>query len=137
MNPKAKKILVIEDDRRISTALAIRLEANGYEVLTAPNGFEGLKLAVGEIPDLIMTDIWMPVGLGFSVAQRLQTLGLENIPLVFITGSKVDGLKKAADDLGAAAFFEKPYDQGQLLQTIERLLASASENNERSAAPVR
>jgi CheY-like chemotaxis protein len=117
-----KKILVMEDDKKIATALAIRLEAAGYEVLTAPDGFDGLRLVMEDRPDLILMDIWMPVGTGFSVAQRLHTLGLTGIPLIFITASKLKGLKEAAQKLGAAAFFEKPYDPEQLLAAIAHAL---------------
>src|SRR5438093_13786843 len=104
-----KKILVIEDDKKITAALAIRLETAGYAVRTASNGLEGLKLVLDERPDLILMDIWMPVGLGFSVAQRLRSLGLAGIPIIFITASKLNGLAEAAKELGAVAFFEKPY----------------------------
>jgi len=138
MKMNRKKILVVEDDWRISTALTIRLDAAGYHVLTAANGFEGLQRAVDGGPDLIIMDIWMPVGLGFSVAQRLQMLGLQKIPVIFITGSKLEGLKKAAVALGAAAFFEKPYDAAQLLQTVDQLLQAADrEDIHRSSTPAR
>jgi len=125
MNDKAKKILVMEDDQRIIAALAIRLESAGYQVLTAPDGFKGLKLTVDERPDLIIMDIWMPVGVGFSVAQRLQTMGFEGIPIIFITGSKLAGLRETAEELGAAAFFEKPYDPTELLGKISRIFGSS------------
>src|SRR6266446_3350538 len=117
-----KKILVMEDDTKIATALAIRLEAAGYEVLTAPDGFDGLRLVMDDRPDLILMDIWMPVGTGFSVAQRLQSLRLTGIPLIFITASKLKGLKETAKKLGAAAFFEKPYDPEQLLAAVAQAL---------------
>ena len=64
----------------------------------------------------------MPVGLGFSVAQRMQSLGLNGIPIIFITASRARGLKKAAEALGAVAFFEKPYDAEELLSCIARIL---------------
>ena len=113
-----KKILVIEDDTKIAAALAIRLEAAGYGVMTAPDGFSGLKLALDTKPDLILMDIWMPVGMGFSVAQRLHSLGLGGIPIIFITASKLKGLRKTAEKLGAIAFFEKPYNADELLAAI-------------------
>jgi len=115
-----KKILIMEDDSRIAAALAIRLERAGYEVQTAPNGFDGLKLAMQGRPALIVMDIWMPVGIGFSVAQRLQSLGLAGIPVIFITASKLPGLREAADALGGVAFFEKPYEPQSLLDAIAR-----------------
>lgn len=117
-----KKILVVEDDTKIAAALTIRLEAAGYSVLTAPDGLAGLKLAVEQKPDLLLMDIWMPVGLGFSVAQRLQGLGLKGIPIIFITASRARGLKKAAEALGAVAFFEKPYDPQALLTAVAEAL---------------
>ena len=115
-----KKILILEDDHRIAAALAIRLEDAGYQVQTAPNGFDGLKKAIESRPDLILMDIWMPVGIGFSVAQRLRSLGLGGIPVIFITASKLNGLKEAATALGGVAFFEKPYDPQALLDEIAR-----------------
>src|SRR6185295_2980491 len=71
-----KRILILEDDLRIATALSIRVEAAGYDVATANDGLEGLELALENPPDLMLMDVWMPVGIGFSVAQRLRDLGL-------------------------------------------------------------
>jgi CheY-like chemotaxis protein len=117
-----KTILVVEDDVKIAAALSIRFEAAGYRTLRAPDGFRGLQIAVNDRPDLIVMDIWMPVGIGFSVAQRLRDLGLTGIPIIFITASKLKGLKETADELGGVAFFEKPYDPGELMQAVARAL---------------
>ena len=117
-----KTILVLEDDPKIAIALAVRLEAAGYNVLTAPDGVRGLKLALVNRPDLIVMDIWMPVGLGLSVAQRLKDLGFANTPVIFITASRLKGLREAAANLGAAGYFEKPYDPEQLLGAVHQAL---------------
>jgi len=130
-----KKILIVEDDTKIAAALAIRLEAAGYAALTAPDGLAGLKLALESKPDLILMDIWMPVGIGFSVAQRLHSLGLRGVPIIFITASKVKGLRKTAERLGAVAFFEKPYDSEQLLAAVRQGLNAKPAARE-NAAPV-
>ncbi len=119
-----KRILVVEDDRKIASALAIRLEAAGYEALTAVNGVEGIDLVLEQKPDLIIMDIWMPVGIGFSVAQRLRTLGLGTIPVIFMTASKIKGLRHAAIKLGAAGFFEKPYEPERLLRAVSEALTA-------------
>lgn len=119
-----KRILVVDDDLKIARALAIRLEAAGYESLTAINGLDAVDLVFTHRPDLIIMDIWMPVGIGFSVAQRLRTLGLGTIPIIFMTASKLRGLKYAAKKLGAVGFFEKPYEPEQLLEAVSQALAA-------------
>lgn len=117
-----RKILVVEDDAKIAAALRIRLECSGYEVVIAVDGFTGLKMAVTHKPDLLLLDIMMPVGLGFSVAERLKDLGLGSIPIIFITASKRAGLRRTAQKLGAVGFFEKPYDADELLAAVYLIL---------------
>ena len=107
-----KTILIIEDDPKAAKALAVRLEAAGYDVLTAADGVQGVRLALDHRPDLIISDIWLPAGIGLS----------GNIPVVFMTASKLPGLKEAAMQLGAAAYFEKPYDPEALLRTITEII---------------
>jgi CheY-like chemotaxis protein len=116
-----KTLLIADDDEWIVAGLAHRLRANGYRVLTAPDGFEALKLALAHRPDLMLLDIWMPVGLGLSVAQRMEQLGLD-IPVIFLTASRLPGLRDTAEQVGGAAFIEKPYDPEVLLRTIEEVL---------------
>ena len=121
-----KRILIIEDDPRITAALKVRLTARGYEILAAGNGFEGLKLAMNSRPDLLLLDIMMPMGMGFSVAERLKAVGLGHIPIIFITASKRTGLRRTAAKLGAAGFFEKPYDADELVSAIELILGATA-----------
>jgi DNA-binding response OmpR family regulator len=117
-----KKILIVEDDARIAAALRVRLEAGGYQVVTGGDGFSGLKLAMTHKPQLILLDIMMPVGMGFSVAERLKDLGCGDIPIIFMTASKQAGLRKTAQRMGAAGFFEKPYDADELLAAVHLIL---------------
>ena len=121
-----KRILIVEDDKRITAALQVRLTAKGYDVIAACNGFEGLKMAMSGRPDLILLDIMMPMGMGFSVAERLKSTGYGHIPIVFITASKRTGLRKTAEQLGAAGFFEKPYDAEELLAAISLIVGSST-----------
>jgi len=69
------------------------------------------------------------------VAQRLHSLGLSGVPIIFITASKIKGLRKTAEKLGAVAFFEKPYDSEQLLAAIRQGLKSNSAD-QKSEFPV-
>jgi CheY-like chemotaxis protein len=64
----------------------------------------------------------MPVGMGFSVAERLKDLGCGDVPIIFMTASKRSGLRKTAQRLGAAGFFEKPYDADELLAAVHLIL---------------
>lgn len=130
-----KKILIVEDDAKIAAALRIRLAAVGYDVVLAHDGFSGLKMTMTHHPDLILLDIMMPVGMGFSVAERLKDLGLGDIPIIFITASKRAGLRKTAQQLGAAGFFEKPYDAEQLLAAIQLILDPAPAMGNPTVAP--
>ena len=120
-----KKILIADDDRKITAALSARLTSCGYEVMTAANGFDALKMIVTNKPALVLMDIWMPTGLGFSVAERMRAHGLST-PVIFLTASRMHGLRAAAQRVGAAGFVEKPYDPAELLQTIEQTLSPAA-----------
>jgi DNA-binding response OmpR family regulator len=130
-----KKILVIEDDSKIAAALNVRLSAAGYHVVIANDGFSGLKMSMTHQPALILLDIMMPVGMGFSVAERLKDLGFGDIPIIFITASKRAGLRKMAQRLGAAGFFEKPYDAEELMAAISLILESQPAPKPQSTPP--
>lgn len=121
MTTETKTILVADDDARIVKALTRRLEASHYHVLTAADGFEALKLVLEERPDLILLDVWMPVGIGFSVAERIREYRL-NLPIIFLSASKAPGLSEAAHAVGAVAYLEKPYDPEALLELIATAL---------------
>lgn len=117
-----KKILVAEDDRKIGAALEIRLGAAGYEVLVIQDGFRSYLRAVTDQPDLILMDVYIPMGSGLAVAQELKSIGLPDIPIIFITASRQKHLKTKAERLNAAGFFEKPFDTEKLLAAISRAL---------------
>jgi DNA-binding response OmpR family regulator len=119
----AKKILVIEDDKKIALALAVRLRAARYEVVVAPDAVLAMSIAVRHRPDLILLDISLPGGNGFMVAEWIQDLEtMIGVPMIFITASKQPGLREKARRLGAKGFFEKPYDGEALLATIRDTL---------------
>src|SRR5713226_3321254 len=104
-----KTILIAEDDKKIAAALTIRLKAAGYKVVVTRDGYDGLKAAALERPDVIVTDIWMPVGTGLCLAEQLQEVGLQ-IPVIFIPASHNDVLVEKARQLNGFACFRKPYD---------------------------
>jgi len=122
-------ILIVDDDAKILKAIELRLKSAGYNVFTASNGADALMIAGMKKPNLIIADIWMPVGMGFSLAYRLKELPPE-IPIIFITASKQPGLRETAREFGAAAFLEKPYNPETLLATISDVLKSRADARE-------
>ena len=118
-----KKILIVDDERDIVKALMIRLQRAGYEVVTAFDGAQGVFMAHKEKPDLIILDIRMPAGDGFSVAQRLKhSTHTFTIPVIFLTGSPEENAEQKAMALGARFYVKKPYDPEELLDAIKRAL---------------
>ena len=118
-----KKILIVDDERDIVKALVIRLQKAGYEVVTAFDGAQGVFMAHKEKPDLIILDIRMPAGDGFSVAQRLKrSTHTFTIPVIFLTGSPEKNAEQKAMALGARFYVKKPYDPEELLDAIKRAL---------------
>ena len=118
-----KKILIVEDDKRIVMALNIRLRAQGYEVCAAYDAMLAMTLAMEHRPDLVLLDISMPGGDGFLVAERLQSAVVTSgVPIIFLTALKQEGLREKAMELGAEAFFEKPFESEELLVAIEAAL---------------
>jgi DNA-binding response OmpR family regulator len=124
---KKKKILIVDDERDVVKVLMIRLQGVGYDVVTAFDGAQGVFMAHKEKPDLIILDIRMPAGNGFSVAQRLKrSIHTFTIPVIFLTGSPEKNAEEKAMALGARFYIKKPYDPEELLDAIKRALEEKS-----------
>jgi len=118
-----KKILIVDDERDIVKALTIRLRHSGYDVVTAFDGAQGIFMAHKEKPDLILLDIRMPAGDGFSVAEKLKQSGqTDRIPIIFLTGSPERNAEGKAMELGARFYIKKPYDPEELLDAVRRAM---------------
>ena len=118
------KILIVEDDEKIIKALTVRLKSQGYEVVTAVDAVMATAKAMEHHPDLVLLDISMPGGNGFTVAERLRDSSLTiDTPIVFLTASKEPGLRERARTLGAAGFLEKPFEAQDLVSVIQQALA--------------
>lgn len=121
-----KTILVVDDEPDILRWLTLLFENNGYRVVTARNGLEGMEKARSEKPDLITLDISMPTESGVKMYRNLnKDENLVNIPVVLVTGatpmlntflSKIKQLKKPA------GFMEKPVKDTDLLEKIKELI---------------
>jgi len=113
------KILVVDDDPDLVRALRLRLRANNCEVITASDGYAVIAAAQKEHPDLILLDLGLPAGDGFVVLERLQASDtLSAIPVIVLTARDPQGNEERALKAGAAAFFQKPVDNDELLNVI-------------------
>jgi CheY-like chemotaxis protein len=121
---RKRKILVIDDEPDVIGYLAAFLEDEGFHVLTAPGGPEGLKLAREQAPDLITLDITMPAMSGIEVLTTLRRDDrLSRIPVIIITGvSAIEKLTAYRDVRPPEGFMPKPIDLGRLLSAIESIL---------------
>src|SRR5580698_1964539 len=113
------KILVVDDDPDLVRALRLRLRANNYEVTTASDGYAAIVQAQKERPALIILDLGLPVGDGFVVLERLQASDiLAGVPVIVLSARDPQANEQRALKAGAAAFFQKPADNEELLNVI-------------------
>lgn len=125
--PSAKTILLIEDDREISSTLQGVLDAAGYTVLYAHNGIEGRRLIEERSPALVITDMMMPKMGGFPVLDFINSL--DQPPKVIMITANEGGRHKAyAEMLGVADYLRKPFAMDVLLESVERVLRDADDN---------
>jgi DNA-binding response OmpR family regulator len=107
MNNKKKKILVIEDDRALQTALIEALVQEGYETTSAFDGEEGLKKVEEEKPDLILLDLILPKKDGYELLAEIKNSPNKDIPVFILTNlEEIDSVQRALD-LGAKTFMVK------------------------------
>jgi two-component system KDP operon response regulator KdpE len=119
------KILVVDDDSDLVRALRLRLRANNYDVATASDGYTAIAQAQKERPALIILDLGLPVGDGFVVLDRLQSSDiLSGVPVIVLSARDPQTNEERALKAGAAAFFQKPADNDELLNVIRVSLGS-------------
>ena len=123
MNNK-KRILVVDDEPELVKALKIRLENEGFEVITAQDGEEGIKKAQEQNPDLIVLDIMMPKMDGFTTLKALKKAYMDRnitLPAVIILTAK-DRMQGLFSMEGVKDYIIKPFHFGELLERIKKLL---------------
>lgn len=118
-----KTVLIVEDDTKIATALALRVRAAGFTSITTFDPLIASLAATTHKPDLIIADIWLPFKPGFELVPLLKALGLSDTPFIFITASRRVGLWETAMSLGAAGYYEKPYDPNRLMNRVREVLS--------------
>ncbi|QDT63278.1 response regulator transcription factor [Calycomorphotria hydatis] len=124
----AKKIVLIEDDREISSTLSGVLTAAGYEVRAAPNGIEGQRRVQEDRPDLIITDMMMPRMGGFPVLEYLKTMD-NPPPVIMITANEGGRHKAYAEMLGVVDYLRKPFAMDVFLDAVRKAIEGAESND--------
>jgi CheY-like chemotaxis protein len=120
----AKRILIIDDEDLIREVVKEMLEAEGYIVSMAANGKEGLRVYQKELPDLIITDIFMPEMEGLETIRELQR-GSPKVKIIAISGGGEKGMLSFlsyAKRFGALRALEKPFSREELLTAVRELL---------------
>jgi CheY-like chemotaxis protein len=118
-------IVLIEDDDDIRDTMADLLAGEGHEIRSARNGVEGLQALDDRFPQLVITDVEMPVLDGRAMVYRMfvENLGRENIPIVLVSGAA--DLREIAAALGTPYYVAKPFPFEALNATIDRALTEA------------
>src|ERR1700686_3422080 len=122
---RKKKILCVEDDPETAALIAEELVERGYEVSLAGDGREGLAAILKDMPDLVLSDISMPVMSGFEILERLTALAprFRNMPFVFLTALTDRDNELKGRQLGADDYVTKPIDFDVLDAIIHARLA--------------
>jgi DNA-binding response OmpR family regulator len=125
-----KKILCIEDDRDTAALIAEELLERGYEVSIAHDGREGLAAILKSMPDLVLSDISMPVMSGFELLDRLTALAprFSRMPFIFLTALTDRDNELKGRQLGADDYVTKPIDFDMLATIINARLAGVARN---------
>jgi DNA-binding response OmpR family regulator len=118
-----KKILIVDDDPDVRLGLHIRLKANHYDVFFAADGLTGISETKKHQPDLIVLDLGLPAGDGFTVLERLRANdSFALIPVIVVSARDRHANEERALKAGARAFLQKPVDNAELLGVIRKVL---------------
>ncbi len=135
--PGRKTILIVDDDRNFVDALKIELEAANYNVVATTVPAEGVRLTRSTRPDLVITDVIMPMVDGFSLCKNIKVSETTmHIPVILTSGKRLDEADRLKGrNVGADAYILKPLDFRELLRHVRRLLQARDAGGESPAQP--
>ena len=117
MTAHTPKILIVEDEEDLARALEINLAREGYSVIKAPDGPDGLRLAVRECPNLILLDIMLPGMNGLDLCRELRQRGID-APIIMLTAKSEEVDRVVGLEIGADDYVTKPFSRRELLARI-------------------
>jgi len=119
----SKKILIVDDEPSIVMMVKSRLAANGFAVVTASNGAEGIEIVKKDRPDLIILDILMPEMDGIETLTKLKASDeTKDIPVIMFTAKGQTGDVEKAQEVGACDYIVKPFSPPILLEKVKNAL---------------
>ena len=124
---KKHRILIIEDDRDNMDLIVYMMQRQGYSVLEAYDGLEGLEIARRELPDLILLDLAMPEMDGWTVAKILKSdPATQHINIVVVTVRSLPEDRRRAMEAGVDAYVSKPMSMPQLAEAVAKFLPKST-----------
>lgn len=123
MNSTSKKILVVDDNIEMLRIIDKELKKVGFEVFTAGDGKECLKIVFQDRPDLVILDIMMPMIHGYSVCQKIKSNEeLKSIKVLMLSAKSYPRDITMAEELGADGYITKPFRPDILIEKVKELL---------------
>jgi two-component system alkaline phosphatase synthesis response regulator PhoP len=127
-----KKILVIEDDPGTLRLVDYSLRQEGYEVITASNGLDGIRKALGDSPDLVILDVMLPGMDGFEICYRLRSEpSTKQLPILMFSAKAQEIDKDTGIRVGADDYLTKPSAPAEIVSHVEKLLANKKTSREK------
>lgn len=118
-----EKILVVDDEEHIVQLITFNLEKNGYKVISANNGVDGLKMAKNELPQLVLLDLMLPELDGYDVCREIRRdNSISNMPVIMITAKSEELDKILGLELGADDYITKPFSVRELVARVKAVL---------------
>lgn len=122
----SKKVLIVDDEHNIVTALEFLLQKSGYEVMAAQNGDEALQRVESFAPDLVLLDVMMPRISGYEVCRRMrERADWKHIKIIMLSAKGREAEVSKGVSLGADLYVTKPFSNSELVGKIGELLAGA------------
>jgi CheY-like chemotaxis protein len=116
-------VLCIDDDPQVSDVIRDRLDIYDVKLLSAYDGMQGFWLAVTHKPDVIITDLRMPMGDGATIIESLKrNAKTASIPIIVLTAKYESGIRRHMEKIGAASFLSKPIFFNDLLEELRRYI---------------
>jgi len=117
------KVLIVDDEIHIIHVVAIKLRNNGFEVFTAENGLEAFESACQETPDIIVTDVQMPLVTGLELVEKLrQNEATKDVPVIMLTAREFAIETGEQERLQISGCLSKPFSPKELLKSVEDVL---------------